>query len=1528
MAKLNLEKIRISLAAPETIKKWSYGEVKKPETINYRTLKPEKDGLFCEKIFGPVKDWECHCGKYKRIRFKNIKCEACGVEVTQTKVRRERMGHIVLAAPVSHIWYFKGTPSRMSYLLGVSVKELERVLYYGDYMATKVDKEGIENLLSRIDSEKLDIRRLMPTFQENVAQLEIIEDEETGKKYPAITNIKVCDTEFSRADREEIQNNLKRLQGRFAEDGDVDLKITSKPGADVPTITVSKKMGDEDKVLGYLPRLYARYLGPIIQDDDSKFEVFIERITKGFMDRRRLGIRLGVRFEDKAVAQAVIRSLNQRFQECEDVYTALYLDEGVSLLKSVEVKQTLQTGILGNVYKFSDGRVFKEEDTVFEEIYELDFYVPREYDKIMNLTRHLAECFNDTSINNLFTLDMGAQAIKDVLGGEDLDELATSLREEIKESKKQKKMKLIKRLTVVEAFRKSKNRPEWMILEVIPVLPPDIRPMVQLEGGRFASSDLNDLYRRVINRNNRLRKLIEIKAPESIIRNEKRMLQEAVDALIDNGRRGRVFTGSHKRPLKSLSELLKGKQGRFRQNLLGKRVDYSGRSVIVVGPTLSLHQCGLPKEMALELFKPFVMHELWDRGLTPNIKAAKKLVERASPDVWDVLEEVTASHPVLLNRAPTLHRLGIQAFQPTLVEGKAIQIHPLVCAAFNADFDGDQMAVHVPLSLEAQAESRLIMMSTNNLLLPADGRPTVAPSQDIVIGIYYLTLEKEGGKGEGKLMSSPEEVLKAYDLGFLELHSKIKYKADGKLIDTTAGRVLFNEVLPENFGYVNETINKKGLSRIIGKTLRKFGQHMTVKLLDDVKTLGFHYSTRAGLTISIADIAIPEFKAELLTKTEKIEKDIDKHYNKGLLTPEERYRRRVDLWMEVTETIAKSFDTSFDEEMFNPVFMMARSGARGTVQQIRQLAGMRGLMSDPTGRIIDYPIKTNFREGLTVLEYFISTHGARKGLADTALRTADSGYLTRRLVDVAQDIIVQEVDCGTPRSLEIKDLYVNATPTPIARDVLVKDVKITKKKPYTVRMPRAYDFEKALKQAPTIVMKGKQRKFSVKKIYPVRNETDDVIDVRIDSRKTLVDFHVIDLMNMNGHMQGLLGEKIIGRIAAEDIFSAVTGEVFTAKGEMILEEDFENMKGTMLATPLTIRSVLECQTRHGACAHCYGRNFATGKLAEIGDAIGIIAAQSIGEPGTQLTMRTFHTGGVSGEDISDITQGLPRVEELFEARRPKNLAIMSEVDGKVEIVNTETGRELVITPKSTKDGAKKERIKVPPDCMIQIKNGDRIVMGQPLTDGYLNPHDVLRVMGLTKAQEYLVNEVISVYKSQGVDTNEKHVEVIVREMLRKLHIESSGNTDFLPHSLVDRFEFDRVNREMRARGLNPATGISMLLGITKCSLSTESFLSAASFQETTRVLTEAAVRGKVDPLMGLKENVIIGNLIPAGTGLPSYRELSLVLNAPEMDSDEYDDIPVSGGELEPAGVVAEAAEGAAESADEAPEQASDDSGGE
>ncbi|MFH1537584.1 MAG: DNA-directed RNA polymerase subunit beta', partial [bacterium] len=1479
MSKLNFEKIRISLASPDVIKKWSYGEVKKPETINYRTLKPEKEGLFCEKTFGPIKDWECHCGKYKRIRYKNIKCEACGVEVTQTKVRRERMGHIVLAAPVSHIWYFKGTPSRMSYLLGISVKELERVLYYGDYMVTKVNKEGIEALSKRIEEEKIDIKRLMPTFFENAARMDMLENE-AGEKVPVILNIKVLDADLTREQREDIQNTMKRLQSRFAEDSEVELRAAKGKGG-VPVVSVYKKVGGEEKLLGSLAQVYARVLAPVLTEGKVKIGADIERVVKGVIDRRRLGIRLSIHCSDGGATKMIMKELETRFQECEDVYASMYLEEGLSLLRSLEVMQTLQAGMIGTVYKFSDGRMFKQDDNVLEEVFELDFYVPKDYDKTQTLTRYLADCFNDSSVKSLYSMDMGAQAIKDVLATLNLAELSKELKEELKTAKKQKRMKLIKRLTVVESFRMSNNRPEWMILDVLPVLPPDLRPMVQLEGGRFASSDLNDLYRRVINRNNRLRKLIEIKAPESIIRNEKRMLQEAVDALIDNGRRGRVFTGSHKRALKSLSDLLRGKQGRFRQNLLGKRVDYSGRSVIVIGPELKLYQCGLPKEMALELFKPHVMHELVKTGIAPNIKSAKKVVERMDSEVWDVLEKITEEHPVMLNRAPTLHRLGIQAFMPKLVEGKAIQVHPLVCAAFNADFDGDQMAVHVPLSLEAQAEAKLIMLSSHNLLLPANGKPTVAPTQDIVLGTYYLTLEKENARGQGKAFMDMAEVGRAYDLGMVELHAKIKVRVDGKVIETTVGRVLFNSVLPKGWKFENREIDKKQLSKIVGTCLRKFGQTATVELLDNVKTLGFHYATRSGLTISVEDIRIPTNKPELLKEAEELERNIDDYYMRGLMTEDERYRRRVELWLERTEMIARSFEKMFDEDKFNPLFMMALSGARGTAQQIRQLGGLRGLMQDPTGRIIAFPIKTNFREGLSVLEYFISTHGARKGLADTALRTADSGYLTRRLVDVAQDIVIQEIDCRTPRSMAVESVYVGAEEQLLVHDLRMKDIKIAKKsKPPEIREPKIYEFESIQDVCPTLAIKGKKKKVVLQKIYPVRDELGDVVDVKVDSRTVHYDLSVIDMPDLQKAAVDAIRDRVLGRVAAADIFSLTTGEVFVKKGEEIGEEDFENMARARLAAPVKIRSVLECQTRHGVCAMCYGRNFATGKITEIGDAIGIIAAQSIGEPGTQLTMRTFHTGGVSGEDISDITQGLPRVEELFEARKPKHQAMMAEIDGKVELVSTETGREIVITPPSRRVGVKKERLKVVTESMVNVRSGDRVAMGQKLTDGHLNPHDILKIMGVPKTQEYIVNEIISVYKSQGVETNEKHVEIIVREMLRKIKVESPGDTEFLPHALVERSEFERVNREVKNKGKKPATGKPVLLGITKCSLSTHSFLSAASFQETTRILTDAAVKGKVDPLMGLKENVIIGNLIPAGTGLPMYRDVIVTATPP------------------------------------------------
>ena len=1131
----NFDRMRIGLASPDMIREWSFGEVKKPETINYRTLKPEREGLFCEKIFGPTRDWECHCGKYKRVRYKGIVCDRCGVEVTRSKVRRERMGHIVLAAPVSHIWYFKGIPSRMGLLLDMSPRALEKVLYFVSYIVT--------------------------------------------------------------------------------DSGDT------------------------------------------------------------------------------------------------------------SLMKKQLLTET-------------------------------------EY-------REYREKYGDR-----FQASMGAEAVKLLLGEMNLDKLNDELRIELKEVSGQRKIRAIRRLEVVEAFKTSGNRPEWMIMDVVPVIPPELRPMVQLDGGRFATSDLNDLYRRVINRNNRLKRLLDLGAPDIIVRNEKRMLQEAVDALIDNGRRGRPVTGPGNRPLKSLSDMLKGKQGRFRQNLLGKRVDYSGRSVIVVGPNLKLHQCGLPKEMALELFKPFVMKKLVNEGHAHNIKSAKRMVERVRPEVWDVLEEVISDHPVMLNRAPTLHRLGIQAFEPILVEGRALQIHPLVCTAYNADFDGDQMAVHVPLSAEAQSEARLLMLASHNILNPKDGRPVQTPTQDMVLGSYYLTMERPGAFGEGKIFKDYDEAVLAYDSKAVHLQASIKVRRNGALLETTVGRLIFNSVIPPEIGYFNEVIGKKGLADIVAKTYRRCGYEATSSLLDGLKNQGFKFSTRAGMTVGLTDITVPEAKTEILANADAAVAKTEQQYRRGLITDEERYNLVIDTWAKATKTVTQALMDTLDQ--FNPVYMMATSGARGNIQQLRQLAGMRGLMADPSGRTIELPIKANFREGLTVLEYFISSHGARKGLADTALRTADSGYLTRRLVDVSQDVIVREEDCGTLTGIMVEDI----------------------------------------KDGPEII-------------------------------EPLID-------------------RLVGRFVLEEVRHPESGEVLASPEYEITEEQAEDMIKSFDSA--IIRSVLTCKSRYGVCKKCYGRNLATGRPVEMGEAVGIIAAQSIGEPGTQLTMRTFHTGGVAGDDI---TQGLPRVEELFEARKPKGQAIISEAIGKVSISEVKGRREVDLITET------EEHITytIPYGSRLCVKEGQMVEAGDELTEGSINPHDMLKVKGQRGVQVYLVGEVQRVYRLQGVDINDKHIEVMVRQMLRKVKIDDAGDTSLLPGGLIDVFDFQDENVRTIAGGGEPAVAHPVLLGITKASLATDSFLSAASFQETTRVLTEAAIKGKVDPLLGLKENVIIGKLIPAGTGMSRYRTI-------------------------------------------------------
>ncbi len=1174
------DSIKIGLASPEKIHEWSRGEVKKPETINYRTLKPEKDGLFCERIFGPQKDWECHCGKYKRIRYKGVICDRCGVEVTKSKVRRERMGHIELAAPVSHIWYFKGIPSRMGLILSMSPRALEKVLYFASYIV--------------LDAGTTDLQ-------------------------------------------------YKQL-------------LTEKD-----------------------------------------------------------------------------------FREAYDKY------------------------------------------------------------------------------GNAFKAGMGAEAIKQLLMDIDLEKESVELKKQLVDTTGQKRIRIIKRLEVIESFRISQNRPEWMILDAIPVIPPDIRPMVQLDGGRFATSDLNDLYRRVINRNNRLKRLLDLGAPDIIVRNEKRMLQEAVDALIDNGRRGRPVTGPGNRPLKSLSDMLKGKQGRFRQNLLGKRVDYSGRSVIVVGPELKIYQCGLPKEMAIELFKPFVMKKLVEDGLAHNIKSAKRMVERLQNEVWDILEDVIKEHPVMLNRAPTLHRLGIQAFEPVLVEGRAIKLHPLVCTAYNADFDGDQMAVHVPLSVEAQAECRFLLLSPNNLLKPSDGAPVTVPSQDMILGMYYLTLEKDGELGEGKVFKDEKEAMLAYQNKVITLHAKIKVRRtmefngveESRIIPATVGRIIFNEAIPQNLGYIDRTneeekfryeidflVDKKRIGKIINQCINKCGSTRTATVLDMIKSLGYKYSTIGALTVSVSDMEIPKEKKEFLAEAEEKVETITKKFKRGLMTDEERHNKVIEAWNIANDKITEALLRGLGK--YNNIYMMANSGARGSNSQIKQLAGMRGLMANPSGGIIELPIKANFREGLSVLEYFISAHGARKGLTDTALRTADSGYLTRRLVDVSQDIIIREWDCSEGSGKDAPGLWVSA------------------------------------------------------------------------------------FMDGNEVIEGLQ-DRIRGRWSILEITHPKTGEVLVPADSMISPDQAEAVEKAGVQKVL-IRTVLTCRSQIGICSKCYGANMASGRYVRIGESVGIIAAQSIGEPGTQLTMRTFHTGGIAGDDI---TQGLPRVEELFEARKPKGLAIIAEFGGRVSISDTKKKREVIITSPET--GEVKDYL-IPYGSRIKVFDGDTVEAGDEITEGSVNPHDILKIKGLRGVQDYMIQEVQRVYRLQGVEINDKHIEVIVRQMLKRVKIEENGDTEFLPGSLVDWLVYEDTNAALEAEGKETAKGTRVLLGITKASLATDSFLSAASFQETTRVLTEAAIKGKIDPLIGLKENVIIGKLIPAGTGMTRYRNIDIDTGEDDLDDENIHEI--------------------------------------
>ncbi|MFK4090382.1 DNA-directed RNA polymerase subunit beta' [Kribbella sp. NPDC020789] len=1234
------DELRIGLATADEIRQWSHGEVKKPETINYRTLKPERDGLFCEKIFGPTRDWECYCGKYKRVRFKGIICERCGVEVTRSKVRRERMGHIELAAPVTHIWYFKGVPSRLGYLLDLAPKDLEKVIYFAAYMITDVDEEARHRDLASLEG-RTDVER-------------------------------------------------KQLENR--RDNDIETRM--------------KKL-EED-----LAQLEAE------------------------------GAKADVRRKVKEGAEREVKQLRDRAQREID-----RLDEVWTRFKNLKVQDLEGDEILYRAMKERFGKYFAGA--------------------------------------------MGAAAIQRRLETFDLKAEADNLRETIKTGKGQRKTRALKRLKVVTAFLATNNSPMGMVLDCVPVIPPDLRPMVQLDGGRFATSDLNDLYRRVINRNNRLKRLLDLGAPEIIVNNEKRMLQEAVDALFDNGRRGRPVTGPGNRPLKSLSDMLKGKQGRFRQNLLGKRVDYSGRSVIVVGPQLKLHQCGLPKAMALELFKPFVMKRLVDLNHAQNIKSAKRMVERQRAQVWDVLEEVITEHPVLLNRAPTLHRLGIQAFEPQLIEGKAIQIHPLVCSAFNADFDGDQMAVHLPLSAEAQAEARILMLSTNNILKPADGRPVTMPTQDMIIGIYFLTMLKDGALGEGRAFSSVAEAIMAFDRNELSLQAKVMLRLSGSgapegseplpnggfALETTLGRALFNETLPADYPFVNLEVGKKQLGGIVNDLAERYTKVEVANALDALKDLGFRWATRSGVTVSIDDFSTPPSKPEIMARYEAQAEKVQKQFERGLITSSERRQELIEIWTGANAEVGKAMEENFEKH--NPIWMMVHSGARGNMMQIRQIAGMRGLVANPKGEIIARPIKANFREGLSVVEYFIATHGARKGLADTALRTADSGYLTRRLVDVSQDVIIREEDCGTERGL----------PKQIGED------------------------------GPNGVV-----------VHAENVETSAYA-------RTLA----TDTFGADGSLVLAAGSDL--------------GDVSIAK---LIEAGVKEVK---------VRSVLTCDAKTGTCAKCYGRSLATGKPVDIGEAVGIIAAQSIGEPGTQLTMRTFHTGGVAGDDI---THGLPRVVELFEARQPKGKAPISEAAGRISIEDTDKTRKLVLTPD---DGSEEVAYPVSKRGRLLIEEGQHVEVGQQLMQGTPDPQEVLRILGVRKAQEHLVDEVQEVYRSQGVAIHDKHIEIIVRQMLRRVTVIESGDANLLPGELADRILFEGENRRVVAEGGTPASGRPVLMGITKASLATESWLSAASFQETTRVLTEAAIHGKSDSLVGLKENVIIGKLIPAGTGMDRYRNI-------------------------------------------------------
>ncbi len=1451
----DFDAIRISLASPELIRDWSYGEVLKPETINYRTLRPERDGLFCERIFGPTKDWECYCGKYKRVRYKGIVCDKCGVEVAPSRVRRERMGHIELASPVSHIWYVKGVPSRLGLLLDISPRNLERVLYFAQYIIIEVDEDARNRTIQRHERElAMRLARQDSELDGKIQELEQNRDQEIE----ALDNAE-------QAALEELQSRLERESGAvIAEAQSIATRLENRMG----------KASDEDVRLSWMEE-------PLLKKGET--------VERGHLDL--------LNEETQARLSEIDDQIKADAQRVSDLAASKR-----DLVRRTTEEQIMQFQSAREVQVEAMRREMEEDLQELKSLRERQLLTEGRY-------RELSDHWG-----NVFRAGMGAEAVRDLVGNINLEQMAKELRHELRNTRsKQRRKKAAKQLRVVEAFRKSGNRPEWMILTVLPVIPPDLRPMVQLDGGRFATSDLNDLYRRVINRNNRLRRLLELGAPDVIVRNEKRMLQEAVDSLVDNGRRGRAVSRSGKRKLKSLSDMLKGKQGRFRRNLLGKRVDYSGRSVIVIGPQLKLHQCGLPKKMALELFKPFVMRRLVEENHAHNIKSAKRMVDRSEPAVWDVLDHIIKERPVLLNRAPTLHRLGIQAFEVVLIEGNAIQLHPLACSAFNADFDGDQMAVHVPLSEMAVREARELMLSSKNLLKPASGEPIVGPSKDMVLGCYYLTTELPGAKGEGKVFTDYEEVLMAYELGYVDLRARIKmrfsspldqvgvealglseplvaalqgagipavghvldYLAQGasgeqkladkvggldlralvelkgglrdhgysanrwpgnRLLDTTPGRVIFNLGLPPNLHFVNEVMDKRTVNNLVGECYELMGLEQTATTVDDIKEMGFRYATQSGFTIAVSDIEVPEIKASILQETTNEVEQAERQYRRGLITEEEQYNRVVELWTRATDDITQAV-----KEQLNPlegIGAMATSGAtKGGVTPIRQLAGMRGLMADPSGRIIALPIRSNFREGLTALEYFLSTHGARKGLADTALRTADAGYLTRRLVDVAQDVIINEEDCGTEAGVWITE-----------------------------------DESKAIGQK--------------------------------------------------------LGERLIGRLTAGPVADPRTGEVLVERDEL-LDETRLGLLQRAGVTQVYVRTPLTCETRMGLCRRCYGRDLGRGNLVELGEAVGIIAAQSIGEPGTQLTLRTFHTGGVAGGE--DITQGLPRVEELFEARTPKGEAVISEIDGIVDVYwegeqrmlkvtnsriirrkhDIPAGSELVVQDgdrvqedtllarlpeerelfagtdgtvfvDQQEDGSyelvvKREEVDdweqpIPPSARLRVDKGDRVQSGEQLTEGSKNPREVLRIQGRDACQVYLLEEVQRVYRSQGVSIHDKHIEVIIRQMLRKVQIRTPGDGDALPGELMDRFAFEDMNRRIIADGGQPARADTVLLGVTKASLNTESFLAAASFQETTRVLTDAAVRGKRDHLRGLKENVIIGKLIPVGTGFHVRRQ--------------------------------------------------------